>query len=634
MPGFPQLKYQWLRRFFNTRLLILYFLSLAAYIVIGYFTPRTDFPQLIALYGSLFILFGLAYNMVRTGPEVVLTLYASLLFRLALLFCLPALSDDFYRFFWDGWLMTENLNPFAYLPSDIATRNPGLLTEEAKRAYGAMNSADYYSVYPPVTQYIFWLAALIAPNSLWGSVVIMKSVIFFAEAGTLFFMMRLAWYFRLPRKYILLYALNPLVIIELTGNLHFEALMIFFMMLASYLILRRLHLSSAVAYALAIGAKLWPLMFLPFLIRRLYWGKFLQYSLVMAITLVVLFVPFYTPAFLPNFFSSLSLYFQHFEFNGSIYYLVRWIMNEFYGYNLIEIVGRALAGITALGIFLMAIFDRRYSIQSFLRLSLLALSLYLFLSTTVHPWYIVPLITFSVFTELRFPVVWAVLIPFTYITYQTVPYEENLWVVGGEYAIVIIAFIGDVSYSEKFWRALTRWWINLRAGLKVKRIKGWFSLDEQVLDIGTGNGGVAFKLYNRGVDVTTIDVKNRSRISQIQPVIYDGKHIPFSDEAFHTVMLLTVLHHTTDPETILREAKRVGKRIIVMEDIYSNTLQKWLTYGMDSLVNLEFRGHPHTNKTDAEWRRLFQELGLRVTKVRYHSVLVIFSQATYELEKE
>lgn len=633
MRGFPQLKYQWLRRFFNTRLLILYFLSLGAYIALGYFTPRQDFPQLIALYSSLFVLFGMAYNMVRTGPEVVLTLYASLLFRFALLFCLPALSDDFYRFFWDGWLMTENLNPFTYLPSDIVTRNPGLLTEEARRAFDSMNSTDYYSVYPPVTQYIFWLAALISPNSLWGSVVVMKSIIFLVEAGTLFFMMRLAWYFRLPRKTILLYALNPLVIIELTGNLHFEALMIFFLMMASYLILRRLYLSSAVAFALAIGAKLWPLMFIPFLIKRLYWDKFLQFGLVVSITLIVVFIPFYTPTFLPNFFSSLSLYFQHFEFNGSIYYLVRWAMNEFYGYNLIEVIGRVLAGVTALGIVMMAIVDRRYSIQSFLRLSLLALSLYLLLSTTVHPWYIVPLIAFGVFTEFRFPIVWAVLIPFTYITYQTIPYDENLWVVGIEYAFVISAFVGDSFKLERWWQKLTKWWINLRAGLKVNRLKGWLSLDEQVLDIGTGNGGVAYKLYKRGVDVTTIDIKNRSSITLIQPVIYDGDHIPFSDDAFQTVMLLTVLHHAHEPETILREGKRVGSRLIVMEDIYSNKLQQKLTYWMDSLVNLEFRGHPHTNKTDQEWRALFQKLGLQITKVRYDRVLGIFRQVTYELKR-
>ena len=77
-----------------------------------------------------------------------------------------------------------------------------------------------------------------------------------------------------------------------------------------------------------------------------------------------------------------------------------------------------------------------------------------------------------------------------------------------------------------------------------------------------------------------------------------------------------------------------ASRIIIMEDIYSNSLQKYLTFFVDSLVNLEFSDHPHSNKTDEEWRELFRKNGLKLVDAKYHRFLLFFRQVTYYLEKE
>ncbi len=76
------------------------------------------------------------------------------------------------------------------------------------------------------------------------------------------------------------------------------------------------------------------------------------------------------------------------------------------------------------------------------------------------------------------------------------------------------------------------------------------------------------------------------------PVIYDGPKLPWPDNHFDAVLLLTVLHHVADPESVLREACRVGGRIIIIEDVYATRAQKRLTFLLDSLFNLDFRGHP------------------------------------------
>jgi hypothetical protein len=56
--------------------------------------------------------------MVQRPSEVAL-IGAALLFRLLLLFAVPALSDDFYRFLWDGRLSLEGINPFLYTPRQL-----------------------------------------------------------------------------------------------------------------------------------------------------------------------------------------------------------------------------------------------------------------------------------------------------------------------------------------------------------------------------------------------------------------------------------------------------------------------------------------------------------------------------------
>ncbi|MFW6252958.1 MAG: hypothetical protein ACOC4F_03410 [bacterium] len=85
---------------------------------------------------------------------------------------------------------------------------------------------------------------------------------------------------------------------------------------------------------------------------------------------------------------------------------------------------------------------------------------------------------------------------------------------------------------------------------------------------------------------------------------------------------------------VLREAARVAKRIIVIEDVYTNAAQKHLTFFTDSVFHLEFRGHTHSNRTDTEWRKAFVDLGLKleVATVRERRVLLFYRQVAYGLE--
>lgn len=159
--------------------------------------------------------------------------------------------------------------------------------------------------------------------------------------------------------------------------------------------------------------------------------------------------------------------------------------------------------------------------------------------------------------------------------------------------------------------------------------------EDRVLDIGPGTCNVCEILLQKGYMVTPLDVRNVSFVPSIQPLLYNGNTMPFKDKSFDVALILTVLHHTLHPEKILKEAMRVSKKVIIIEETYSNIFHKYLTYFFDSLLNLEFFGHPHTNKNKKEWGEIFSKLGFSIVDERYYNdSSLIFKQALYILEKQ
>jgi SAM-dependent methyltransferase len=168
---------------------------------------------------------------------------------------------------------------------------------------------------------------------------------------------------------------------------------------------------------------------------------------------------------------------------------------------------------------------------------------------------------------------------------------------------------------------------------KFQRIRHELKPGATVLDIGSGYGTVVEVLRDHHFKVTAIDVADQSVAEDLKPIIYDGELLPFEPGTYDYALLLTVLHHTPDPARILAEAARVGRQVIVIEDVYTNPLQQYLTYLTDSLLNFEFRGHPHSNKTRAGWHKTCQSLGLTMKLIRSDRFLLFFRQETYVVSR-
>lgn len=166
-----------------------------------------------------------------------------------------------------------------------------------------------------------------------------------------------------------------------------------------------------------------------------------------------------------------------------------------------------------------------------------------------------------------------------------------------------------------------------------RRIRPYLGKCDRILDIGAGTCNLEEILVKKGYKVTPIDVKNLSFVDRINPIIYDGLKIPFKNNRFDLSLILTVLHHTPDPELTIKEAMRVSKKIVIIEDIYKNSIQKYFTFIMDNLLNLEFVGNPHNNKSDREWKELFKKMKLKLKDAQYEKYWALFQSTTYYLEK-
>jgi hypothetical protein len=422
---------------------ILILVSLISYFVFSYDLHRSEFHKLLFLYTLLFGSFiGI---IVQNKPNLKLLLGLSIFFRLLLLFSTPNLSDDFYRFIWDGRMIWEGMNPYLYLPET----NPNIIAEgqELYKGMGSMNGS-HYTCYPPINQFAFLIPALLFAKNLFGSTIVMRLLIIFADIGTYYFGKKILEHFKLPNYKIFFYLLNPFIILELTGNLHFEGVMLFFLAAAFYYLLKNNWQKSAVLFSISVSVKLIPILFLPVLIRKLGIKKSLVfYSIVGAVNLLF-FVPFLSQELIDNFMSSIHLYFQNFEFNASIYYIVREIGFQVKGYNIIQSVGKITPIIVSVSVIALALF-RNNKIPRILFESLLfSIVIYYSLASIVHPWYIAIPLFLSLFTQYKFPLVWSFFIILSYSAYQNETYHENLVLVGIEYMIVFGYFLFEI-YTDK-----------------------------------------------------------------------------------------------------------------------------------------------------------------------------------------
>jgi hypothetical protein len=414
-----------------------------------YFVKQSDFSALLLDYTGLFIVY--CFLLYSCKEKLSNKFLFSLFFatRVAGLFAFPLLSDDIYRFWWDGYFNLQGFNPFQHKPNELISLHPEYLQDASiKSIYSHLNSPEYYSVYPAICQFLFLIAAKISSTNIALFAIVLKVIFTAIDFIIVIYLNKLLETFNKSNHSSLLYILNPLILIEIHGNLHFEILILLGLCLSLYFLFQNSFFKSGLWLGVSIIGKLTSGIFAPLILLYLA-IKNKKSAVLFCIATAIIFLSFliYPGKYYSNFLQSIRLYFKQFEFNS---FLFRPLYQFNFNANFHELnahLGQLLSSLfMAVFVFLLISFIRKKI--DFFQALWLSLFMYLICSASIHPWYISTLILLGTFCFPISTLAWSFLIVVSYAKYNTVtfPYLGNF--IFFEYMIVIAILCYEILKRE------------------------------------------------------------------------------------------------------------------------------------------------------------------------------------------
>lgn len=350
---------------------ILYSLLVINFLIyfLFYFTFKnqiTLFTATSILLSALFIILIILIRKIEVSKKVLtLIIFAGIIFRIILIPTTPIASDDVYRYLWDGKVQANGINPYTYTPNDEALKHlhSELLPEK-------VNFPHLKTIYPPYSQWIFLLAYLIAGESVLG----IKILLLISEIFTILLIYLTLKNFRLNEKYVLVYALSPLPILQFFIDAHVDGFGITLFALFFYFLSQNKLLYSYFAIGLSITSKLITLMVYPFLLKGRSIKNFLALIIVPTVTVALVYLPYSINGF-P--FESLFIFAQKWYSNGAVFTLFQKIFNDNY-----------LSRIFSMSLFFLSFIWLYFSKKDFIDKAYLIFILFFIFSPVVHPWYL------------------------------------------------------------------------------------------------------------------------------------------------------------------------------------------------------------------------------------------------------
>ena len=294
----------------------------------------------------------------------------------------PELSDDLYRYLWDGHVQYSGVNPYVYGPADPA------LESIRTPWHQEINHPEVPTIYPPLAQLLFL--------STWvfgGSVLAVKLLWVCFDVGTAWVLVRIARSLERPLIPTLVwYFWSPLLIVEIAWNGHYDIIGVFWLTLFLWVavlpgrshptpntILRGRAGILGTLLAAATMTKLAPAFVFPtFWLRygKVFFGFFLAVC-------VILFLP-YASVGIELLTKGLRTYLKDWVANPGAFLIIQGIVND-------PMVSRIVSGIIIIGAMMLTMI-RRMDAEATIMLILGAGILF---SPTIHPWYVIWLLPFA-----------------------------------------------------------------------------------------------------------------------------------------------------------------------------------------------------------------------------------------------
>ena len=157
----------------------------------------------------------------------------------------------------------------------------------------------------------------------------------------------------------------------------------------------------------------------------------------------------------------------------------------------------------------------------------------------------------------------------------------------------------------------------LRWKYLVSRLSPYLNDVNKVLDLGASCGRLANELSKKHPKIDFVGVDTHVQPKTFIPIKeYDGKKLPFPDNSFDCVIIIDVLHHDENPEIILKEAKRVSKKYILVKDhFWNNKLDFLLLKYADYFGNKPYGVKlPYNFFKISDWNNIIRKVNLKITK--------------------
>jgi hypothetical protein len=412
----------------------------------------------LGLFLVAFVLYLLAVLLLydrheSTNRSILILIFAlALVQRVPLWGSEPSLSNDVWRYLWDGRLMTSGVNPYA---------EP--VNSTALDAYDAplRTRVDHNwmaSSYPPAAQLVFAGISSFAPESPTAMQIAFTAFDLATGVVLMLFLQRL----NMPSGRVVLYLWNPLIIVEFAHGAHVDSLMTLLVILALYLLHTSRKTGSAIALALATLTKFIPMLLVPVFIVRWGWRRLLLYLLVILLGLL----PFIGAGLGLSgeldgrgIFGAVRIYNANWKTNDGLFYWLARALEPLSQepINMARVISIILLGLVGLLVFNTA---RRKSSESDLDQALpqsaLLISTYLLLSAVVFPWYLTLLLAMLPLIRVQksWPAIlfiagwlyFSVAVNLSYLTYLDPKSPQELeWIRIVEYIPLWIVLIGAGS---------------------------------------------------------------------------------------------------------------------------------------------------------------------------------------------
>jgi alpha-1,6-mannosyltransferase len=587
---------------------------------------------------------------------------------LRILFLLPAgsatpdLSDDLFRYVWDGWLGVQGIPPYRFRPHD-----PALQALQSDPLFPALNSPGYHSVYPPLSQLVFlaggvaheargwplsgWVVRAIMTTMEWGGIVLLVAASH-----------RAGWGAR-GKAALVLYAWHPLPLVTVAASGHSEGGWVLALGILALGVAGRRPALAWLGWVLAVFSKGIPILLAPLIWRitsgarqgrsgrrpARYRARTLAPAAVVGILLAL---PFLPPGALAGdlarAWSSARLYVELFEFNAGVHALLRTLAHHLPvgsdgGWVAPTLRGVAAGGALVIGLRVPLAPGRLPGgrlLGALARGGLLVLTLYLVTATTVHPWYLLwglPLVALLAgaprepgwLRPLRSAWLWVSWAAFpTYLFYLGVPALPLAVLFWGGAAVVALAAwkVGERAggsaaprLREHLLRPLRRRVASRKAGW----LRPWV-LGPRVADVGGGEGTVGVLLSPASglllIDPDPVALRAHPAAFPSTRVQGSAHALPLGDDSVDTVVLCLVLHHLPDPDQGLAEALRVARRrVVILESVYRTRagrrllpiLDRWMNAGRGSGA-MGRQEAPLEHRSAEGWSEAALGLGARI----------------------